>query len=418
MATSTLASEIRQHRTSEVTLRLQMDGRPLSGSVPTVRQTAHRLLFGSNWGDCAVALANSELDGEALLAAQRRNERFLNLLNFVTLPFYWSGFEQVRGQPRTSRLMNAARWYRERGCTVKGHPLVWHTLAPDWLLLLTNEEILSMLLARIQREVTDFASYIDAWDVVNESVIMPVFDRYDNGISRICRELGQVELIRRVFAAARALNTKALLVLNDFDVSPDYEAVIGRCLDAGIRIDAIGIQSHMHQGYWGLEKTQDVLTRFARFGLPLQFTEITLVSGELMPAHIVDLNDHQVKDWPSTPEGEARQATEVVEFYRTLVAHPAVRAITWWDLADGAWLNAPSGLLRRDYSPKPAYEELHRLIKGDWWLSDTPMPVDAQGTARFSGFLGDYEVSCLGKRATFSLERAGPATIEVELLGP
>ena len=29
----------------------------------------------------------------------------------------------------------------------------------------------------------------------------------------------------------------------------------------------------MHQGYWGEEKTLDVLERFARFGLPIHFTE-------------------------------------------------------------------------------------------------------------------------------------------------
>jgi GH35 family endo-1,4-beta-xylanase len=27
------------------------------------------------------------------------------------------------------------------------------------------------------------------------------------------------------------------------------------CLEVGIKFDAIGLQSHMHQGYWGVEKT-------------------------------------------------------------------------------------------------------------------------------------------------------------------
>ncbi len=38
-----------------------------------------------------------------------------------------------------------------------------------------------------------------------------------------------------------------------------------------------------------------------------------------MPAQVEDLNDHQVEAWPSTPEGEARQADEVVRHYRTLL---------------------------------------------------------------------------------------------------
>ena len=40
--------------------------------------------------------------------------------------------------------MNAARWYRERGCVVKGHPLCWHTLTADWLLGMDEDEILEV----------------------------------------------------------------------------------------------------------------------------------------------------------------------------------------------------------------------------------------------------------------------------------
>ena len=75
-----------------------------------------------------------------------------------------------------------------------------------------------------------------------------------------------------------------------------------------------------------------------------------------MPPEIVDLNDYQVSEWPTTPDGEARQADEVEAHYPTLLAHPAVEAITWWGFPDGGWLNAPSGLVRADGSPKPAYE--------------------------------------------------------------
>jgi GH35 family endo-1,4-beta-xylanase len=108
------------------------------------------------------------------------------------------------------------------------------------------------------------------------------------------------------------------LVLNDFDLSPDYERVIEECLDAGIRIDALGLQTHMHQGFRGEEQIWEILERFSRFELPLQMTETTLLSGDLMPADIVDLNDYQVEHWPSTPEGEARQADELV---RHLLGH-------------------------------------------------------------------------------------------------
>ncbi len=41
----------------------------------------------------------------------------------------------------------------------------------------------------------------------------------------------------------------------------------------------------------------------------------------------------------------------------------------WWDLEDGNWLNAPGGLVRKDLSPKPAYERLRTLIRDEWGFS-------------------------------------------------
>jgi GH35 family endo-1,4-beta-xylanase len=103
----------------------------------------------------------------------------------------------------------------------------------------------------------------------------------------------------------------------------------------------------MHQGYWGVEKTQEILERYSRFNLPLHFTENTLVSGKIMPPEIVDLNDYVVDEWPSTPEGLERQAREVETHYRTLFADPNIVSITWWGFIDGGWLKGRQGFNRR-----------------------------------------------------------------------
>jgi GH35 family endo-1,4-beta-xylanase len=218
-----------------------------------------------------------------------------------------------------------------------------------------------------------------------------------------------------MFETARATNPQATLLLNDFDVSPAYDILVEGCLAAGIQIDVIGIQSHMHQGYWGVERTQAVLDRFTRFQRPIHFTENTIVSGQLMPPEIVDLNDYQVSDWPSTPEGEERQAEEVVLHYKTLLAHPLVEAITWWDISDGGWLNAPAGLLRKDHSPKPAYDALLKLIKGDWWLSPTTFTTDGNGQLSFTGFLGEYELSVGKQNVRFAINEKGAAKVTIDL---
>ena len=244
---------------------------------------------------------------------------------------------------------------------------------------------------------------------------MPVFDRYDNGISRIARRLGRLGLVRTMFDAACAANPGATLLINDFDLSEDYEHLIDECLQDGVSIDAIGLQSHMHQGYWGEEEVQRLLERYARFGLPLHWSENTLVSGQLMPPEIVDLNDYQVDSWPTTPEGEARQADEIARHYRTLFDHPAVASVTWWGLPDGGWLNAPSGLVRADGSPKPAYDALRRLIRDEWWLPTRELVANESGQVRFSGFPGAYEIGTSDGTIVVTLERPGKVALTVDV---
>jgi hypothetical protein len=149
-------------------------------------------------------------------------------------------------------------------------------------------------------------------------------------------------------------------------------------------------------------------------------TETSLVSGHLMPPEVVDLNDYRVADWPSTPEGEARQADEMVRHYRTLVGHPAVHAITYWGLTDsGAWLGAPAGLVRRDGSTKPSYDAMRALIRGEWWLGPSVMRTDADGRIRVRGFRGDYAVAAADGQAGFEIASgASRATVRLARLTP
>ena len=404
-----------EHRKGSVKIKVFTENKtPLQKQELNIKQKNHHFLFGCN-GFEIIPYANEQLAGTAKAETEKYIERFLDLFNFVTLPFYWGQFEPEQGKPRTKELINTARWCKEHNLITKGHPLSWHTLAPGWLLDMSNKEILRTQIKRIERDVKDFSGLVDMWDVINEVVVMPIFNKYDNGLTRVCKELGRINLIKTVFEAARSTNPKATLILNDFDISPAYDILIEGCLEAGIEIDIIGIQSHMHQGYWGIEKTQWVLERFSRFNIPIHFSEVSLVSGEIMPPHYDDLNDFQVEEWPSTPEGEERQAREVVEFYKTLFAHPLVEGITWWDLLDGQWLKAPSGLIREDYSPKPAYEELQNLIKKEWWTEDISLVTDQEGQVEFTGFLGEYEIAFGDKKANFSLKDKAEKEISIYL---
>ncbi len=399
------------HRKSKVRIQiLNPDGTPASGRRIQVDQTSHRFLFGCGAFDSVELMKTQDPEKKEFL--KERMNKWLALFNYGTLPFYWGRYEPVEGTTAYPETMAAARWLKDQGVRVKGHPLCWHTACAPWLMKYSNEEILRRQLERIRRDVSLYKGVVDMWDVINEVVIMPVFDRYDNAITRICKEMGRIRLVKEVFAAAKETNPDATLLINDFNTSVSYEILLEGLLEAGVPVSAIGIQSHQHQGYWGLEKLNNVLERFSRFGLPIHFSENTLVSGEIMPAHIVDLNDWQVDTWPSTLDGEERQAREITEMYSVLFAHPLVEAVTTWDFNDGCWLNAPSGFVYMDNREKPSYYALQKLIHGEWETHNV-VNTDENGYITFTGFKGNYTVSDGNASAVFTLDT--PVTMKLTL---
>ena len=393
-----------QFANKQSTARLRLvkpDGTPAAYQQVKADQISHQFLFGCGAFDAVEMMKTQDEKKREFL--RERMEKWLKLFNYGTLPFYWGRYEPEEGKTAYPETMAAAKWLREKGVQVKGHPLCWHTACATWLMKYSNEEILRRQIERIRRDVSAFRGVINLWDVINEVVIMPVFDRYDNAITRICKELGRTGLVKEVFAAAKETDPDAVLLINDFNTSPKYEQLIEELLEADVPISAIGIQSNPHQGYWGAEKLNDVLERFSRFNLPIHFTENTLISGEIMPPHIVDLNDWQVDEWPSTPEYEERQAREISEMYSILFSHPLVEAITTWDFNDGCWLKAPSGFVHEDNSEKPSYHALKKLIHEDWETHET-LVTDEEGFLTLTGFRGGYTLRTAAGEAKLALE--------------
>ncbi len=379
-------------------------GNPLANRQVTVSQKSHSFLFGCGAFEFMNHIKNAN-DETADITS-----KWLKIFNYGTLPFYWGRYEPEEGKTDEANLMKTAKYLSDRGVRVKGHPLCWHTVCADWLMKYDNKTILQKQLDRIHREVTNFKGVIDMWDVINEVVIMPVFDKYDNAVTRICNDRGRIALVKDVFAAAHESNPDATLLINDFNLSEAYRILIDGLLNAGVPIGAIGIQTHQHQGYMGREKVLDIVKRYKVFGLPLHFTENTLISGEIMPSHIIDLNDWQVDEWPTTPEGEERQCREIEEMYRILFEDPFVEAITTWDFRDGAWLKAPAGFLRLDNSEKPSYKMLERLVNEEWNTKVTAQTDDA-GCIMIEGFKGEYSVSTDGAEGAVSLTDDSEAVV-------
>jgi len=391
-----------KHRRSSCQLTIRdADGVLMTGRKVKAELKRHEFLFGCGifW---LMDMLNPHTPPEKRELLQKYWEAWSELFNYGTLPFYQGSYEPQEGMTRKTDTLRAAAFLREKGCTVKGHPLCWHTVSAKWLLEKDDDAVLENQLARIRREIGDFREYITLWDVINEVVIMPEFDKEDNAITRLCQKTGRVGLVKQVFDMARRMDENAVLLLNDFNTSESYRRLIEECLAAGVPMDVIGIQSHQHQGFWGEEKLAQVLERFESFGMPIHFTENTFVSGDLMPGHIVDLNDFQVREWPTTPQGEDRQARDLLAMVDGLFAHPLVEAFTNWDFTDGAWLGAPAGLLRKDGTRKPSFEALKQRIRHDWHTELTLM-TDENGCCRIEGFRGDYEITCDGHKGCLTL---------------
>jgi endo-1,4-beta-xylanase len=407
-------ARIRKYRTGGAHLRLTgTDGKPLRKGIRVrFEQTRHKFLFGANifmLNRCKTPADNAAYEKE-----------FSALLNYATLPVYWWEYEPQPGHPSYADTERLATWCAAHHIVMKGHPLAWNEGQPSWLPA-DLAEATRLQMQRITDIVGRFRGGIGIWDVVNEATDFDRESTREGGptLTAAIREAGVQGWLRTAFGRARQANPQATLVINDYVTGDDYmQKVIAKLVDDSGQplYDVIGIQCHQHRRTWTAAETWQICERFATTGKPLHFTEATILSGQ--QGWELRKENPQL-DWASTAEGERRQEKEVVQFYTVLFSHPAVQAITWWDLSDqGAWQGAPAGLLRADMTPKPAYEALMRLVKGRWWTR-TEARVLRRGGTQFHGFFGDYRVTAQeGGReiaGIFTFDSRTPQPIEVRL---
>lgn len=401
-------ARIRKYRMADLTVIVHdAQGRTIPNARVTIRQTRHAFLFGSN-----IFLLNP---GDASASQKAYQERFAGLFNYATLPFYWGSFEYVRGKPDYARLDGMAQWCLAHHITPKGHPLVWHEVYPSWAPKDAASAI-PLLHTRTTDLVTHYKDMIHYWDVVNEANSPDV----KTGEGAWIKRDGPAKVVETALGWARAASkgTPITFIYNDYRLDDANVALLTQMKRDGHLPDAIGMQSHMHGGTWPLTDVWAKCETFAQFSRPLHFTETTVLSG---PRRTDDTMNHPPSDWLTTPEDEARQADYVAGFYTLLFSHPAVRAITWWDLSDsGAWQNAPAGLLRKDMSPKPAYDRLMTLIHKIWWTNARGR-TGATGHYTVRSFYGDYVVTATDGQGhalsqTVSVpESSGPHTVIMSL---
>ena len=354
----------------------------------------------------------------AKIAPLAYQQEFAALFNYATLPFYWGAFEYQQGKPDYARLQTMADWCVSHNITPKGHPLIWQQVWPSWAPRGADSAI-PLLKARVDDLIPRYKDTIRYWDVVNEANYAAEYDPA-NGESMWVRRDGPLSVVGTALDWARNAGKELpyTFIYNDYNVDNPNVTLLTGLQKEGKLPDAIGLQSHMHSGTWPLTKVWAVCQKFRKFGKPIHFTETTVISG---PKRDADGGAPPATDWSTTSDGEAAQAKYVAEFYTVLFSHPSVRAITWWDFSDlNSWMGAPSGLVRKDMSPKPAYTALMDLIHRQWWTTITAK-TNSSGTIQRRVFYGDYTITVTNSKGTTKTvkvtfpESAPPMFVKIQM---
>lgn len=344
-------------------------GRRIPNAHVKVEQLNHDFLFG-----CA---ALSLLHYPDKSKEESYERQFGELFNFATVLTYWHETDPAPDKQNLDYLTAQVLRLNEMGITVKGHPLYLAGACPKWV---PNDADITRELTkkRIENLAKLYKGKIQVWDVVGD---VTTASGAQNGLGAWARQAGPVRLTTDALTWADKANPAALLLYNDYKLDADYTGLVDGLKKSHAPVGALGLEAHMIGSEWSLEKVWQTAETFSKSGIPLHFSEITVLSDD-------PKTDHS-KFWPSTPEGEQRQADYVEKLYTVLFSHPAVHAIAWWNFVDGDWDRNPGGLLRADLTPKPVYNRLRKLIRGKWW-TEAKLVTDYAGTARFRGFTGRY----------------------------
>ena len=370
------------------------NGRPIENAQVKVEQTKHAFLFG-----CA---ALSLLNHPSPAQEEAYEKQFGDLFNFATVLTYWQDIDPEPGRQNLDKITAQVERLQKMGIRVKGHPLIIAGACPHWVPA-DPDQTRALTKTRIHDLASHFKGKIEVWDVVGD---VTTAGSAQNGLGAWARKMGPASMTADALTWAREASPDATLMYNDYNLDAAYESLVKDLGKANAPLDVLGLEAHMIGNEWPLDKVWNTTETFARLSKPLHFSEITVLSDDPKADHS--------KSWPTTPEGEQRQADYVEKLYTLLFSHPAVQAIGWWNFVDGDWDRNPAGFLRADLSAKPVYTRLRKLIKETWWTR-TDLTTDAHGEATFRGFAGHYRFVVKTPKGTMTMEadvvRGKPNTI-------
>lgn len=248
---------------------------------------------------------------------------------------------------------------------ITGHCLVWHSQAPRWFFTdsegkeVTREVLIERMKKHIYTVVGRYKGKIKGWDVVNEAI-------EDDGSyrkSKFYQIIGE-DFIKLAFQFAHEADPDAELYYNDYSEAIPAKrngivAMVKKLKEQGIRIDAIGMQTHVGLDNPDLKEYENTIEAYATLGVKVMVTEMD-ISVLPMPdwkagAEISKNFEYQKKMNPY-PEGlpdsvNAAFEKRYLDFFKLFLKHKDVMTrVTLWGVNDGSsWKNNWPMRGRTDY---------------------------------------------------------------------
>ena len=396
-------SGIEQNRKSGAIIDIvSRSGAKVMGANVTVKQTSSDFLFG-----CAFPLWSEPPKSLGEAGWSDWNNYFTRVFNYATTEnsFKWGPMEPVEGQVHWESTDFIVKWCRDHNIKLKGHNLVWATEdgtgTPGWVYKYPPSKVEELFKKRIAEVMGRYKSDIRIWDVVNEPVHLHNLEK-----------AWRADYVAESFKLARAADPTATLILNDFSsfvgANQWIVPLAKNLVKKGVPIDVLAEQAH-DPPYWYTPKDiLGVLDEMAETGLRIHLTELTYPSDNQKITGFVQ------GKWDEQKQGE------FYRYFMTLAfSHPSVDAVTVWNLWDGCTWLKHGGIIREDWTPKPAYAALDDLINNKW-KTRFESRTDSNGQVRFHGFHGDYEVTVTapdGRMTTAKthLSRGSDAHVEITM---
>lgn len=246
-----------------------------------------------------------------------------------------SGFDNVRAFAKMTKLK------------MRGHPLVWHQVLPDWTKAISSpEEAKQVLHNRIVKLVGRYKGEFQSWDVVNEAV-SPHAKNADHLTECIWTKQLGVEYLDYAFHVAHDTDHHTLLTYNDYGTEDDSDSnqakrelifdLLKGMLKRKVPIHAVGLQSHLNGGRT-FKTLPDWIKRLKSLKLHVFITEL-------------DVDD---KSFPSDQDERDKLVAKTYgDFLHSALSSGQIEITLTWGLADPySWLQTPARYKRADGLPQ------------------------------------------------------------------